>query len=131
MRHFSTCATICVLLVFAAALSAFGLNYNASKSNTGNIVLAYSPDRMTEAQAAAVLAELEKGGAAPDEATLRQILKKQGVQADGIQKIVKPGMVGDPRTIAKSYCFLLLEKPEDLATALQASQHPTSPASKK
>ncbi len=130
MKHHSTSAAIGALLL-AAAFSAFGLDYIASRSNNGNIILAYSPDRMTPAQAVAVFAELEKLDAVPDEAALRQVLKRQAVQADGIQKIVKTGMIGDPRAIAKAYCFLLLEKPEDRATAFQASQHPTPIAPKK
>ena len=52
MKHWFLAVAIAVL-VAASSLSAFGLNYNASKSNTGNIVV--HPSSVTEAQATAIL----------------------------------------------------------------------------
>jgi hypothetical protein len=129
MKHFATCATACALLVLAATLSAFAVNYNASKSNTGNIVIVYSPDRVTQVQATAVLAQLEKLGAAPDEAAMREILKKQGVQADGIKQIVVTAIASNAGS--KAYGILLLEKAEDEAAAREAGQRVTPMPSKK
>jgi len=120
VRHFGVCAKVGVLLAAVAVLCAFGLNYNASKSNTGNLVLTYSSSRVSAAQASAVLAELEKAGKTPDETTVRRILQKNGVQAEGIRKIVISGIVHSGG--GKGYGILLLEKPEDEAGARAAIQ---------
>ena len=117
-----------LLLAIAATLLAFGLNYNASKSNTGNFVLAYSPDRLTAAQAAAVLNDMEKSGKTPDEAFVRVVLQKQGgMKGAALQKIVITERTG---TGGKGYTILLLEKPEDEATARAAGER-LSPGSMK
>jgi type IV secretory pathway protease TraF len=73
-------------IVAVAAVSLFaGLNYNASKSNTGNIVVHSSS--VSGAQAASILREIDKASA-PTEADVRGYLTKAGVKPGAIAKIV-------------------------------------------
>ena len=109
MKHLRS---ILILLAGAAALFAFGLNYNASKSNTGNVIV--TPEFVTSAQAAAILADLEKAGGTPTEAVVRQALKKNGVDSIKIQKIVT-GMTASGGS--KGYGIMLLASPGDEAAA--------------
>jgi hypothetical protein len=104
--------------VLAASLSAFGLNYNASKSNTGNFTLSYPDDVLSRAQAAAVLVELDKADKAPNEAVVRQILTKQGVQASRVKTVRVIAITSGGGS--KGYGIMLLEDPADEATARAA-----------
>src|ERR1700751_1875993 len=79
--------SIAVGFALMSSLSAFGLNYNASKSNTGNFTLSYPDGVLSQAQAAAVLAEFDKTGQAPTEAVVRRILTKQGVPASRVKAV--------------------------------------------
>lgn len=114
MRHL---LTIAVLAFGAVSLSAFGLNYNASKSNTGNIVV--HPSSVSEAQAAAVLADIDKGKQAPTEAAVKGYLTAHGVKAGMIKQIVIE-QTGGKTTV------LLLDAPGDLPNARGAANTPTS-----
>ena len=100
-----------------SSLSAFGLNYNASKSNTGNFTLSYPDGVLSQAQAAGVLAEFDKTGQAPTEAVVRQILTKQGVAATRVKTVVITSYGMTASGGHKGYGIMLLEDPADEATA--------------
>lgn len=85
MKHWFLAVAIAVL-VAAPSLSAFGLNYNASKSNTGNIVV--HPSSVTEAQATAILAMIDKERQAPSQASIEGYLKATGVKQGSIKSII-------------------------------------------
>lgn len=105
------------LLAAAAALAAFGLNYNASKSNTGNIVV--HPTSVTEAQATAILASIEKGRQPPTEAAIQGYVKAAGVKQGVIKSIlIEPNQ-------GKS-TVLLLADPGDAQAARGAANTATS-----
>ena len=108
---------IAVLAAGAVCLSAFGLNYTASKSNTGNIVV-HSP-AVSEAQAAAILAEIDKSKQAPSEAAVRGYLKKTGVKQGAIKTIVV-------ETTGGKTTVLLLDDPADLTKAKDVVNTATS-----
>ncbi|HTS77447.1 MAG TPA: hypothetical protein VMG40_14645 [Bryobacteraceae bacterium] len=99
-------------LVLATTLVAFGLNYNASKSNTGNIILTAPEGALTQAQVGAILSELDKSKTAPTEAAVRQVLAKQGVPANRFKKVLITTAGG-----SKGYGIMLLADPQDEATA--------------
>ena len=104
-----------VVATMAVAAFAFGLNYNASKSNTGNIIV--SPEFVSKAQAGAILAEVEKSGKTPDEAAVRAAMKKQGVESSRIQKVIIRGITSGGGS--KGYGIMLLDEAssEDAASA--------------
>jgi hypothetical protein len=106
--------------VLMSSLSAFRINYNSSKSNSGNFTLSYPDGVLSQAQAAAVLAEFDKGGQAPTEAVVRQILTKQGVAATRLKAVRIIGMTSGGGS--KGYGIMLLEDPADEATARASLQ---------
>jgi hypothetical protein len=103
-----------------SSLSAFSINYNSSKSNTGNFTLSYPDGVLSQAQATAVLAEFDKAGQAPTEAVVRQILTKQGVAASRVKAVRVIGMTSGGGS--KGYGIMLLEDPADEATARTSLQ---------
>ena len=104
-------------IVLAAAVSLFaGLNYNASKSNTGNIIV--TPSSVSGGQAAAILREIDKASALT-EADVRGYLTKAGVKPGAIAKIVIE------RTGGKT-TVLLLDDPNDETKARSAAKITTS-----
>ena len=116
MKHWFVAVTIAVL-VAASSLSAFGLNYNASKSNTGNIVV--HPSSVTEAQASAILAMIDKERQAPSQASIEGYLKAAGVKQGSIKSIVVEPAQG------KTTVFLLAD-PNDEKNARGAANVTTS-----
>jgi hypothetical protein len=116
----SVVEAIAVGFALAASISAFGLNYNASKSNTGNFALSYPDEVLSQAQAAVVLAELDKAGKAPTEAVVREILTKQGLPASRVKTVRIIGMTSAGGS--KGYGIMLLEDPADEATATASLQ---------
>lgn len=110
----SSYLAIGVLLAGVVSLVAFGLNYNASKSNTGNIIV--TPDYVTKAQAAAILAEVEKTGKTPDEAAVRTVMTRHGVPSDRIKKVVI-GITSSGGS--KGYGIMLLDDPANEGAARQ------------
>ncbi|GEM_PF-6552371 len=102
---------VTMVALLGAALSA-AINYNSSKSNTGNIALAY-PSTVTAAQAAAVLSEIEKSGKAPTETTVRSILTAKGIKQGGFKVIIEQK---DNKTT-----ILLLADPADEKAARAAA----------
>ena len=116
MKHWFVAVTIAVLMA-APSLSAFGLNYNASKSNTGNIVV--HPSSVTEAQASAILAMIDKERQAPSQASIEGYLKAAGVKQGSIKSIVVEPAQG------KTTVFLLAD-PSDEKNARGAANVTTS-----
>ena len=114
MKRFLMLAAIGGVLTMTAPRASAGLNYSASKSNTGNFSIAYHNQLVSADQAAAVLNDLDKmGRRALDETALRGILKSHGVPADRIRKIViEPGKSG-----RSGGTILLLANPQDEAQA--------------
>jgi hypothetical protein len=86
MKHSFLPVAIAMSLAATSSLSAFGLNYNASKSNTGNIVV--HPSSVTEAQATAILAMIDKERQAPNQASIEEYLKVTGVKQGSIKSII-------------------------------------------
>ncbi len=90
MRRLLMSGTITSLIVAIALISWAATNLNSSKSNVYRLV--YPADLVTSAQAAAILADLDKSGQV-DEAKLRQLLQQQILPKNGVQ-------VGRIRTIS-------------------------------
>ena len=88
MRRLLGIGAITSLLVAMTSICFAATNLNSSRSN--NYKLVYSETLVTPAQAASILAELDKIGPKGDvdEATLRKILLKRGVPVGSIKKIV-------------------------------------------
>ncbi|HML15533.1 MAG TPA: hypothetical protein VK419_00845 [Bryobacteraceae bacterium] len=106
-RLLLTLGAMGVLLAAFAPRSFAGLNYNASKSNTGNI--AVHPPSVPPAQVAAILKYLDDKGSQANEAGLRKIL---GAQSDSIKAVkIEPGPNG------KGVTVLLLADPGDEGAA--------------
>lgn len=123
MQHRFPAAASAVLLVAAVSVSAFGLNYNASKSNTGNVVV--QPSSVTGAQAMAILAMIDKTmidkkGGAPTQDSIQSYLKAAGVKPGTIKSIViEPGQAGKTTV-------LLLDAPGDADKARSVANITTS-----
>jgi len=100
-----------------------GLNYNASKSNTGNIMV--TPESVTAAQVSAIQADLEKSGKTPDEEAVRAAAAKHGVPKGLIKKVVITGITSGGGS--KGYGITLLADPADEAVAKAALNKLTSP----
>jgi len=117
MRRLFILGGTCALLLTLASPCSAAINYNSSKSNSGNFVLTYSPNAASGAQAAAILGDLDKMGARVlDESTLRGILKTHGARTDHIRKIIiEPVKNGRP-----DGAIFLLENPTDEAQARSA-----------
>lgn len=88
MKHLLMLGPLGVLLAASVSPASAALRYEARQSNNGNFALAYYAEVVTRAQAAAVLADLEKSAEPVDEPGLREVLRKQGVPIDDIKKIV-------------------------------------------
>jgi hypothetical protein len=121
MKRLLMLGIIGVLLAAFAPRSFASVNYNSSKSNTGNIVISYNPNQVTKAQAAAILADLEKSGPSAGEPDVRAVLTKQGVTNDSIKSIVII-----PAGNGKGSTILLLADPVDEKAARDAVNRPSS-----
>jgi hypothetical protein len=107
-----------VLILAMASLAEASTNLNSSRSNIYR--LTYSTTLVTPAQAAAILADLDKTPGM-DEAALKRalppILKKNGVDPARVKKtLVRPG---DKER--KSMSVIILDRPEDEAAAIAVS----------
>jgi hypothetical protein len=116
MKHLAR--TAAVLVLGMASLAGAATNLNSSRSNIYR--LTYSTTLVTPAQAAAILADLDKTPGM-DEAALKralpQILKKNGVDPARVKKtLVRPG---DKER--KSMSVIILDRPEDEAAAIAVS----------
>ena len=118
------------LLIFGAALyaGAASANLNLSKSNINRLI--YPTDTVSQAQAAAILADLDaaaqSGGRVNMAGALNEALKKQGLDAKIKKTIINPaGAEGQLRTI------IILANPADEAEAQAiAVSDPGMPADK-
>jgi hypothetical protein len=107
-----------LLAVALAAAVQAATNLNLSKSNVNRLV--YSSDAMSPAQAAAIVADLDKAGRL-DEARasllVQQLLVKHGVKPGTIKKVtVRPW---DP--VRKTMTVIVLTNPADEAQAIAVS----------
>src|SRR3989337_3496215 len=107
--------TLALAVVALGSISWAATNLNSSRSNIYRLI--YPADIMSQAQATAILAELDKIGPA-DDARLKQWLpancKRHGVQAEHVQKIViRPADKTRKRTT-----IILLTNPADEAQAI-------------
>jgi hypothetical protein len=116
MRRAERCSAITAFLVAAAVtVSAATSNLNLSKSNLYR--LTYHANLLTEAQAKAILAELDTLGPM-DEARMKMWLpanfRRFGIKAVLVKKVVilPPGQAG------KEAAIILLSDPADEAKAL-------------
>ena len=88
MKRLLTLSAIASLLVMMLSVSYAASNLNLSKSNINRLV--YPTDLVSEAQANAILAELDKGGRTVGAGQVTEIIKRHGVQTDRVKKIVCP-----------------------------------------
>ena len=118
MRRLFPIVVITGLLVTTVSIAWAATNLNSSRSN--NYRLVYPADVVTSAQAASILAELDKIGPKGDvnEATLRKILLKRGVPVGSIKKIVMRKSVSIEITN-----IILLTDLADEAQAIATSQN--------
>jgi hypothetical protein len=128
MKHLAR--TAAVLVFGMASLAGAAISLNSSRSNIYR--LTYSTTLVTPAQAAAILADLDKTPGMDEAAlkrTLPQILKKNGVDPARVKKtLVRPG---DKER--KSMSVIILDRPEDEAAAIAVSDEGvpgTKPAKK-
>jgi hypothetical protein len=94
MKRLLTLSAVASLLVMMLSLSYAASNLNLSKSNINRLV--YPTGLVSEAQANAILAELDKAGGTVGAGQVTEIIKRHGVQTDRVKKIVilpadKPG----------------------------------------
>lgn len=106
------------LLFTLVPRSSAAINYNSSKSNTGNIT--YPPNVVTADQVLIIRKEIDKATPmALDEPAVRGALKTAGVKEGSVKTvIVERGQGG------KGYSVLLLADPADEATARKAGGLP-------
>lgn len=97
MRRLLALSAVAGLLVMMGSLSNATANLNLSKSNINRLV--YPAGLVSEAQANAILVELDKAGGTVGAGQVTEIIKRHGVQTDRVKKIVivpadKPGKHG-------------------------------------
>jgi len=94
MKRLLALSAVASLLVMMGSLSYATANLNLSKSNINRVV--YPAGLVSEAQAKAILVELDKAGGTIGAGQVTEIIKRHGVQTDRVKKIVilpadKPG----------------------------------------
>ena len=113
----TACGAVVLILAMASPVRA-AINLNSSKSNAYR--LTYSTTAVTPAQAAAILADLDRTPGM-DEAALKQalpqILKKTGVDPARVRKI----LIRPANKERKSMSVIVLDRPEDEAAAIAVS----------
>jgi len=115
MTHRLAVIVLTGLCLGAIAGPAPATSFNSSRSNLYRLV--YSPDAMSAAQAAAVLADLDRAGrmdAAKAAEVVRQLLAKHGADAARIKKVTVRGW--DPKR--KSMAIIVLTNPADEPQAI-------------
>jgi hypothetical protein len=114
MKRLLILAAVSGLLVTMPSRCSAAKTYNSSHSNTGNFVLSYNPEVVTQAQAKAILDDLDKKGqGAVDESTVKFIMHAHGVLQGKINKII----IEPPKRGQKGVTILLLADPADEAQA--------------
>ena len=116
MRRLFGIGVITVLLVAMASICFAATNLNSSRSNIYRLV--YDPTVVTASQAAATLKELDKIGPGVNEATLKQILSRNGVNISLIKMIRIIPATQRPEGIP---AILLLKQPADEGQAIAVS----------
>lgn len=106
-RLFFVCA-VASLLVAVGPMAWAATNLNTSRSNIYRLV--YDTIAVTPAQATTILTELNKIGPGVNEATVRKLLQKQGVNLSLIQKI---DIVPAGQRSEKIPAILILKNPAD------------------
>ena len=114
---FILCAGV-IFLVFTGFISRAAVNLNSSKSNVNRLI--YPADTVSQAQAEAILADLDavmqSGGRVNLQAAVGEALKKQGLDTKIKKTIIKPASAaGELNTI------IILSNPADEAQAIAVS----------
>ena len=86
MKRLFTLSAAASLLVMTVSFSHATANLNLSKSNINRLL--YPTDLVSEAQAKAILAELDKAGRTVGADQVTEIIKRHGVQAERVKKVV-------------------------------------------
>jgi len=107
-----------VFLIFAGLISLAASNLNLSKSNINRLI--YPADTVSQAQAAAILADLDaagqSGGRVNLEGAVNEALKKQGLETKIKKTIIRPASAAGQLTT-----IIILSNPADEAQALAVS----------
>jgi hypothetical protein len=115
MRGIYIAGAAIVFLLTAVVVSRAGSNLNSSKSNIYRLI--YSNDAVSQAQAQAILADLdaaaESQGRVNLEGAVSQALVKQGLDTKIKKTIIKPASAGGQLTTV-----IILSNPADEAQAL-------------
>jgi len=123
--HYLVCF-ITVLLLSAFTSPQAATNLNSSRSNIYRLI--YPADTVSQAQAAAILADLDaagqSGGRVNLEGAVNEALKKQGLETKIKKTIIQPASTARPLTT-----IIILSNPADEAQALAVSDA-GSPADK-
>ena len=115
MKRLSAMSAITVLLVAMVSNSWAATNLNSSRSNIYRVT--YDLTAVSSAQAAAISKELDKIGPGVNEATVRTLLQKKGVNSPNLLiRIIPAAQRGE-----KIPAILLLTKPEDGPAAIAVS----------
>jgi hypothetical protein len=126
MKHLARLTAVLALASLALPSPAMAsINLNSSKSNIYRV--AHSTTLMTAAQAAAILADLDKTPGMDEAAIKRalpQLLKKNGVDPAKVKETVVRRDKG-----GKTFSIILLDKSEDLPAAIAVSD-PGAPSDK-
>lgn len=96
MKRLFSLSVITGMLAMVVSLAPATTNLNSSKSNINRLV--YPADLLSQTQASAVLAELDRAGRTVGAGQVTEIIKRHGVPAERVKKIVilpaeKPGNV--------------------------------------
>ena len=110
-------------LVALGSISLAGSNLNSSRSNIYRVT--YDTTAVNLTQTAAVLKELDKIGPGANEATVRKLLQKQGVNLSLIKKISILGPLNKLETI------LILTNSADVPQAIAVSDSATDERGKE
>ncbi len=117
MRVISITFVLSLLIFGAAFYAGAASNLNLSKSNINKLI--YPADTVSQAQAAAILADLDaaaqSGGRVNLNAAVSQALKKQGLDTKIKKTIIRPAAAGQLTTI------IILSNPADEAQAIAVS----------
>ncbi len=104
-----------VFLIFAGLISLAASNLNLSKSNINRLI--YPADTVSQAQAAAILADLDaagqSGGRVNLEGAVNEALKKQGLETKIKKTIIRPASAAGQLTT-----IIILSNPADEAQAI-------------
>jgi hypothetical protein len=98
-------------LVALGSISWASINLNSSRSNV--YLLIYPADVMSQAQATAIVAEFDKAGKTVGAGQVTEIIKKHGVRAEAVKKI----LILPPDKTRKVTAIILLTDLADEAPA--------------